>query len=254
MQSPDARQYSWKRFICAIARSSRADIRIARAKFLFIILSHVFILIFHSFIKQNARDIIYHLSPYVSLIPQIRIARINFQTAEREISGGRDGIETVLETRKLVNALYETSRCQHRRIYKLEYAKRVIITYIQHFPRLFVSFCSLMFGKISASIPTFIKQKITQDPLMSHYYFSAIISLFIHTYVFILIVCKILLQHPHGLFMIFFIAHFFPAAWPLRLIQGRHVTQHSRRQQNCRWDVQGIQTRTLKSARKFYVN
>lgn len=34
----------------------------------------------------------------------------------------------------------------------------------------------------------------------------------------------------------FFIAHFF-TAWPLRLIQGRHVTQHSRRQQNRRWDV-----------------
>lgn len=38
----------------------------------------------------------------------------------------------------------------------------------------------------------------------------------------------------------FFIAHFF-TAWLLRIVQGRHVTQHSRRQQNRRWDVQGIQ-------------
>lgn len=38
---------------------------------------------------------------------------------------------------------------------------------------------------------------------------------------------------------VFFIISFF-TAWPLRLVQGRNVTKNSRRQQNGRWDVQGI--------------
>lgn len=42
---------------------------------------------------------------------------------------------------------------------------------------------------------------------------------------------------------VFFIISFF-TAWPLRLVQGRNVTKNSRRQQNGRWDVQGIHSGT----------
>lgn len=49
----------------------------------------------------------------------------------------------------------------------------------------------------------------------------------------------ILLYYACMIYSWFFYRPFF-TAWPLRLIQGRHVTQHSRRQQNRRWDVQGI--------------
>ena len=44
----------------------------------------------------------------------------------------------------------------------------------------------------------------------------------------------------HLIIILFFFTHF--TAWSLRLVPGRHVAQRSRRQPNCRWIVQGIET------------